>query len=129
MTDNHVDGRNTLREPNNNLKELASFECNGRGGKSHYFHIKNNLCSGLEAGLGALKRINGEKKESLIKLVEKSFELIVIYEKLMKEYPYFRKGELETERGYFPDIVDFGIRNGIENYIMESEKRLTGRFN
>lgn len=94
-------------------------------GNSHYVHVKSNICSGLKAGLGALKRLNGDKKKTLLKLVDKSLELLIIYERLLNEYPEYRKGEIETEKGYYLDISDVGIGNGIENYILESERRLS----
>lgn len=114
------------REKENNPRELVGTEFKNRG-KTHHEHIKNNLLNGLEAGLGALRFRNGEYRPNLIRVIEKSFSLLVLYQELMSKYPEFRKGELESERGYFPDIPDSGIERGIENYIFESERRLNGR--
>lgn len=114
------------RKEETNSKELVGTEFKNRG-KTHHEHIRNNLLNGLEAGLGALRSCNAKYKSNLIKVVEKSFSLLILYQELMSKYPEFRKGELESERGYFPDIPDSGIERGIENYIFESERRLNGR--
>lgn len=114
------------REEETNSRELVGTEFKERG-RTHHEHIKNNLLNGFEAGLGALRSCKGKYKSNLIRVVEKSFSLLVLYQELMSKYPEFRKGELESERGYFPDINDSGIERGIENYIFESERRLNGR--
>ena len=115
-----------MTEEKTNSKKLVGTEFKERG-KTHHEHIKNNLLNGLKAGLGALRYCNGKYKSNLIRVVEKSLSLLVIYQELMSKYPEFRKGEFESERGYFPDILDSGIERGIENYIFESERRLNGR--
>lgn len=116
----------TEKEEKTNPRELVVTEFKKRGA-SHCVHIRNNLLNGLEAGLGALRFCDERYKPSMIRIVNESLSLLILYHELMSKYLEFRKGELESEKGYFPDIPDSGINGGIENYIFESEKRLNGR--
>ena len=90
-------------------------------GNSHLNHIVLNLIAILE---GSIVKINsGHLWEQIKPKFLENAGTLDAYFNLLHRFPEYREAEMTEDEGFFPDVSSTG-NNGLENYILESKRRL-----